>query len=322
MSEKSENTQTSANWQNQSVNRWTHHPPQCPAHHPKWRHHHPPRCLGLPALSYADGVLDSAVPGSPQCHFSPHARCPNCHCPVSLSRQSSLECPTDGQRDFWGSLSALPRWSGSCCLPALAWSLSCPPCLPQLSSWALAGWCVPACVFGLCGDTTAAFCRSVCKVGDNWYCGYPPTHADLSKSWAVKELYYRQSSKKVCVALGWVINSEIQCWSRRSFWLALLNRVRLWIKHSRKYRSRTERSFAWLPSKHAGSDSHLIRIGSEALAKSGPDDCCTPACFRIGSVSATPDTVGQNQMGSSLALHNMIRAVCGRTQPSLKVRNW
>ena len=31
------------------------------------------------------------------------------------------------------------------------------------------------------------------------------------------------------------------------------------------------------------------------------------------------DTVNQNQIGSGLVLHNNFRAVCGRTQPSLKL---
>ena len=38
------------------------------------------------------------------------------------------------------------------------------------------------------------------------------------------------------------------------------------------------------PSKHARSDSDPVRIGWEGLARSGPDDSCTPACFRTGSV--------------------------------------
>ena len=37
-------------------------------------------------------------------------------------------------------------------------------------------------------------------------------------------------------------------------------------------------------SKHDGSNSHPVRISWEALARSGPDDSCTPACFRTGSV--------------------------------------
>ena len=48
------------------------------------------------------------------------------------------------------------------------------------------------------------------------------------------------------------------------------------------------------PSKHAGSNSHLIWIGSEALARSGPDDSCTPASVRTGSVWPKPDAVSQN----------------------------
>ena len=41
---------------------------------------------------------------------------------------------------------------------------------------------------------------------------------------------------------------------------------------------------AYYPSKHAGSDSHPVRIRWEALARSGPDVRCSPACFRTGSV--------------------------------------
>ena len=74
----------------------------------------------------------------------------------------------------------------------------------------------------------------------------------------------------------------------------------------------------YVPSKHAGSDSHPVRIGWEALARSGPDDSCTLACFRTGSVWLKPATVSQNQIGSGLDLHKIIRAVCGRTQTNLK----
>ena len=53
------------------------------------------------------------------------------------------------------------------------------------------------------------------------------------------------------------------------------------------------------PSKHAGSDSHPVdvRIVWEALAKCGPNDSRTPACFRTGSVWPKPDTVSQNEIG-------------------------
>ena len=40
------------------------------------------------------------------------------------------------------------------------------------------------------------------------------------------------------------------------------------------------------------------------------------------SVWPKPDTVSQNQTGSRLVLHNMIRAICAKTEPSLKVGNW
>ena len=33
-------------------------------------------------------------------------------------------------------------------------------------------------------------------------------------------------------------------------------------------------------------------------------------------------TVRQNQIGPGLLLHNIVRDVCGRTEPSLGVRNW
>ena len=48
------------------------------------------------------------------------------------------------------------------------------------------------------------------------------------------------------------------------------------------------------PSKCAGSDSHLVQIGWEAEARSGPDDSCTLACFQTGSVWPKPDTISQN----------------------------
>ena len=35
-------------------------------------------------------------------------------------------------------------------------------------------------------------------------------------------------------------------------------------------------TFCSIPSKHAGSDWHPVRIGWEALARSVPDDYCTP----------------------------------------------
>ena len=52
------------------------------------------------------------------------------------------------------------------------------------------------------------------------------------------------------------------------------------------------------PSKRAGSDPHPVWISTEALARSGPSDSCT---HRLCAV--------------------MKKAVCGRTQPSLKVGN-
>ena len=44
------------------------------------------------------------------------------------------------------------------------------------------------------------------------------------------------------------------------------------------------------PSKHVGSDSHLIRIGSEALARSRLVDPCTLPCFQTGSIWPKSDS--------------------------------
>ena len=60
-------------------------------------------------------------------------------------------------------------------------------------------------------------------------------------------------------------------------------------------------------------------VASEALARSGLDDSCTPASFRTGSVWPKSYINSQNQIGSGLVLHCMIRAVCGSTRPSVKV---
>ena len=49
--------------------------------------------------------------------------------------------------------------------------------------------------------------------------------------------------------------------------------------------------FRHTPGKHAGSYSHLVWISWEALARSGPDDSCTLACFQTGSVRPKPDTI-------------------------------
>ena len=68
----------------------------------------------------------------------------------------------------------------------------------------------------------------------------------------------------------------------------------------------------FVPSKHTGSNSHPVRIGFKALARSGPDDCCTPACFRTGSVWPKPDQA--IQVGSGSVLHSMLQAFFGKTQ--------
>ena len=75
----------------------------------------------------------------------------------------------------------------------------------------------------------------------------------------------------------------------------------------------------YFPSKHPGSDSHLMGISSEAMARSRPIESCRPACFWTRSVWPKPDTVSQNQTGSRLILHKVIQAVCWRMQLSLTV---
>ena len=77
-----------------------------------------------------------------------------------------------------------------------------------------------------------------------------------------------------------------------------------------------------VPSKHARSHSHPVRIGLEALARSRPNDSCTPACFWTGSIWPKHETISQNYIGSGLVLHNIIWNVCGRMQPSLRMENW
>ena len=76
-----------------------------------------------------------------------------------------------------------------------------------------------------------------------------------------------------------------------------------------------------LPSKHAGSDSYPVQIGWEALTRSGPEDSCTPDLpDRIRLAKTWHNQPELNPIG--LVLHNVIRNVCGRTEPSLKVGNW
>ena len=86
----------------------------------------------------------------------------------------------------------------------------------------------------------------------------------------------------------------------RSAWL-------LWWFHLKKYqmqkngtlelRKRHDLNFSNKPSKHAGSNLHLVRISWEALARSGPDDSCTVSCFWTGSIWLKSDTVSQNWTG-------------------------
>ena len=69
------------------------------------------------------------------------------------------------------------------------------------------------------------------------------------------------------------------------------------------------------------SYSHPGRIGWKALARSGPDDSCILACFWTGSIWPKPGTISHNETGSGLVLYAIIRDICGRMQPSLKMRN-
>ena len=63
-----------------------------------------------------------------------------------------------------------------------------------------------------------------------------------------------------------------------------------------------------------------IWLGLEALlARCGPDDSGTLACFRTRSIWPKPDS--QNKIRPRLVLHSMIWAVCGRAELNLKVRN-
>ena len=69
----------------------------------------------------------------------------------------------------------------------------------------------------------------------------------------------------------------------------------------------------------------LIRIQSGSDGKHWPE---AGRMILAHQLASGPDpfgqnlTVSQNQIGSGLVLHKMIRAVCGRTQPCLKVGNW
>ena len=65
----------------------------------------------------------------------------------------------------------------------------------------------------------------------------------------------------------------------------------------------------------------LIRIRPRTARKRWPEVGLMVLPHRTGSVWPKPDTVSQNQVGPGLVFHSMIRAVYGRTQPSLKVGN-
>ena len=71
---------------------------------------------------------------------------------------------------------------------------------------------------------------------------------------------------------------------------------------------------------------NLICVRSGLAWKQWPEAGRMIVAHRLASgpdlFGQKPDTVSQNQIRSSLVLHNTIQAVCGRTQPSLKVGNW
>ena len=60
----------------------------------------------------------------------------------------------------------------------------------------------------------------------------------------------------------------------------------------------------------------------ETLVRTRPNDSCTPGCFWTGSVWLKSDTVSQNQIRSRVVLCNVIWAIYGRMDLSLKVGNW
>ena len=118
---------------------------------------------------------------------------------------------------------------------------------------------------------------------------------------------------------SWRSGTDSSCW-----WWASTPRTspRTWAT-STAPRKVGARSF---PSKHAGSDSHPVRIGWEALARSVPDDSYTPACFRTGSVGFStqilkPVPRAATHIKPVPELHNFFKwvpRVCHRLKPILK----
>ena len=63
----------------------------------------------------------------------------------------------------------------------------------------------------------------------------------------------------------------------------------------------------------------VFRVRSGSDRKHWPEAGPMILAHRLAS---GPDPFSQNPIGSGLVLHNMIRAVCVKTQSSLKVGNW
>ena len=67
-----------------------------------------------------------------------------------------------------------------------------------------------------------------------------------------------------------------------------------------------------LPSKHARSDSHQIQIGSEALARSGPDDSYTTAQNLTQSARTKSGLVLHNNYDVGLLWKNVTESGSGK----------
>ena len=103
------------------------------------------------------------------------------------------------------------------------------------------------------------------------------------------------------------------------------------------YRHAQAHDTSWETDRYPVNRPDPVRIGREALARSGPDESCTPALLpdriRLGqnvtqSARTKSDRIrwaktltqsARTKSDPGLVLHDIIRDVCGRTEPSLKV---
>ena len=66
------------------------------------------------------------------------------------------------------------------------------------------------------------------------------------------------------------------------------------------------------------SDAGKLEVGRLRFDGTRTDDSCTPAlCFQNRSVWPQPEMAIRNRIRSGPVLHNMIRAICERTEPIL-----